>query len=143
MSKLKCTSEQADAVQLYLWDLRDALGLRHWDVFLSSKAAEPGVHASVLPTEGRWVAEVRVEKNFWTALDDDTKRAVLTHELLHLMHRDLTEVSRKSLLASGYLPRRVYSMHWEQLRLQAELMVDHLTTVIAPTMPAWTGRTER
>jgi hypothetical protein len=59
------------------------------------------------------------------------------------VHRDLTEVTRKSLLASGYLPRRVYRMHWEQLRLQAELMVDHLTTVIAPTMPAWTGRMER
>jgi Zn-dependent protease with chaperone function len=142
MSKLKCTTEEADAVQLYLWELRDALGLQQWDVYLSSKAAAPECHASVFPTEGRWVAEVRVQKDFCTALDDDQKRAVLTHELLHLVHRDLTEVTRKSLLASGYLPHRVYRMHWEQLRLEAELMVDHLTSVVALTMPAWTGRSE-
>jgi hypothetical protein len=59
VSKLKCTTEEADAVQVYLWELRDALGLRHWDIFLSSKAAEANCHASVLPTEGRWVAVPR------------------------------------------------------------------------------------
>ncbi|TYP82058.1 hypothetical protein [Blastococcus xanthinilyticus] len=141
MSKLKCTTEQADAVQGYLWQLRDALNLSHWDVYLSSKAAEPGCHASVLPCEGRYVAEVRIQKDFWTALDDDQKRSVLTHELLHLVHRALTEVPRKALHESGYLPQRAYRMLWEQIRLESELMVDHLPTVLAPTMPAWADAT--
>lgn len=143
MSKLKCTTEQADAVQRYLWLLRDALNLSHWDVYLSSKASAPNCLASVYPTEGRWVAEVRVNKNFWTDLDDDTKRAVLTHELLHLAHRGVAEVLRKHVLVAGYLPRRAYFMAWEAQRLELELMVDHLTTVIAPTMPAWSGATVR
>lgn len=140
MSKrLKCTTEQADATQLYLWDLRDALNLNHWDVYLSSRAADSDCHASVHPTEGRWVAEVRVRKDFWD-LEDDHKRSVLTHELLHLVHRDLGEITRKGLHVSGYLPQKVYRLVWEQTRLELELMVDHLTTVIAPTMPAWSGR---
>jgi hypothetical protein len=140
VTKLKCTTAQADATQLYLWKLRDALNLNHWDVYLSSKAADDDCFASVYPTEGRWVAEVRVRKDFWTCLDDDGKRSVLTHELLHLAHRGLTEVTRKALHSSGYLPQRAYRLLHEQLRLEAELMVDHLTAVIAPTMPAWGER---
>lgn len=143
MTKLKITTEQADAIQLYLWELRNALHLTHWDVFLGVKAAAANCHASIFPTEGRYVAEVRVQKDFWTALDADAKRAVLTHELLHLVHRGLTEVSRKTLHVSDYLPRRTYALVWEQIRLESELMVDHLTAVIAPTMPPWTGASER
>lgn len=139
MSRLKYSSEQCDAIQLYLWQLRNALKLDHWDVYLSSKAAAPNCHASVFPCEGRWVAEVRVNRNFWTGLDDNEKRSVLTHELLHLVHRDLAEITRKGIFISGYLPDKVYRLVWEQTRLELELMVDHLTTVIAPTMPAWTG----
>jgi Zn-dependent protease with chaperone function len=137
VTKLKCTAEQADAVQLYLWLLRDALNLSHWDVYLSSKAADTDCHASVLPTEGRWTAEVRINQHFWTRLDDTEKRSVLTHELLHLVHRGMSEVVRKSLHVSGYLPQGAYRLLWEQVRLESELLVDHLTTVIAPTMPAW------
>lgn len=139
MTKLKLPAGQCDAIQLYLWDLRAALRLDHWDVYLSAKAAASDCFASVFPTEGRYVAEVRVRPDFWTGLDADQKRMVLTHELLHLVHRSLTEATRKSLHTSGYLPRRTYALVWEQVRLESELMVDHLTGVIAPTMPAWTG----
>lgn len=138
MSKLKYGAEQCDAIQLYLWRLRDALRLSHWDVFLSAKAAERHCDASVYPTEGRWVAEVRVGQGFWF-LPDEEKRSTLTHELLHLTHRGVAEVLRKHLFIGGYLPRRAYLMAWEAQRLELELMVDHLTTVIAPTMPVWTG----
>jgi Zn-dependent protease with chaperone function len=141
VSKLKCTSDQADAVQLYLWKLRSALRLDHWDIYLSSKAADDNCFASINPTEGRYVAEVRVRRDFWTELDDDQKRHVLTHELLHLTHRDVTEVLRKHVHVTGYLPQRAYRMAHEAQRLAAELMVDHLTGVMAPTMPAWTGGT--
>ena len=142
MTEAQSASERADAVQLYLWELRDALDLRHWDVFLAAEAADEDCNASVHPVEGRWVAAVRLGPDFWN-LDDQQKRSVLTHELLHLAHRNAADVVRSSLHASGYLPHRAYLLLWEQLRLELELMVDHLTTVIAPTMPAWTGRAER
>lgn len=132
-----CTSAQVDVVNAYLDELRVALNLRHWDVFLGEDEAEEGVHASVWPCEGRHVAAVRLHPTFWD-LAADTKRSVLTHEVLHLIHRDLAEVTRSGLHAAGYLPKRAYRMHWEQVRLELELMVDHLTTVLAPTMPPWT-----
>lgn len=132
----ECTNEQTDAVNAYLDQLREALHLHHWDVFLGLEEAKEEHHAEVWPCEGRYVAAIRLNDSFWD-LDDETKRSVLTHELLHLVHRDVAEVTRSGLHAGGYLPKRAYRMHWELVRLELELMVDHLTTVIAPTMPAW------
>lgn len=137
--KLKYSTEQVDAVQEYLWTLRDALRLSHWDVFVGAHAAEKGALASVHPCPGRYVAGVRLSRGFWTEVSADEKRSVLTHELLHLTHRDLTEVTRVTLGASGYLPNRAYALLCTQISTEAELMVDHLTTVIAPTMPPWDG----
>lgn len=137
--KLNYSTVQVDTIQEYLWTLRDALRLSHWDVFVAAHAAEKGVHASVHPCPGRYVAGVRLSRGFWTGLSADEKRSVLTHELLHLTHNALTEVTRVTLAASGYLPNRAYALLCTQISTEAELMVDHLTSVVAPTMPPWTA----
>lgn len=141
MAKLKkkpapapLTTAQADALQLYIWSIRDLLNLRHWDVFLAAAPAEKDVNASVHPTVGRFVAGIHVAKD-WLELDEAERRNSIVHELLHLVHRDQTEVIRCGLQDAGYLPDKAFTMMWRMFELHTEAMVDHLAGVLAPSMP--------
>lgn len=128
------TTEQADALQLYIWDIRDRLNLHHWDTFLADEAAEKGTNASVHPVPGRFVAGIHVASN-WLDLEESERRNTIVHELLHLVHRDQTEVIRCGLQDAGYLPNKAFTMMWRMFELHTEAMVDHLASVLAPTMP--------
>lgn len=134
--KAHLTSEQADALQLYIWDVRNRLNLGHWDVFLAAEPPdeEDEAIASVHPVPGRWVAGVHVCPE-WLTLDEAVKRNSITHELLHLVHRDQTEVIRCGLQDAEYLPGKAFTMMWRMFELHTEAMVDHLAGVLAPSMP--------
>lgn len=130
--ELHLISDRADAIQLYLWQLRDLMGLGRWDVYLGAKRAPKGCLASVLPCEGRAVANVSVSKHWWD-LPAHEQRDTLVHELIHLVHRDQTDLIRCAAMHG--LDRTTYRVLWEAHRLATEVMVDHLTSIIAPTMP--------
>ncbi len=71
----------------------------------------------------------------WFEKADDDRRNDIVHELLHLVHRDQTEVIRCGLQDAGYLPDKAFTMMWRMFELHTEAMIDHLAGVLAPSMP--------
>ena len=117
--------DEADSIQLYINQLKDLLGLQHWDAFLSLSSAEPGTNASVHPVYGRRVCPISVNKD-WFTYSLDTQRNTIVHELLHIVHNAQTEVIRTA-------PQSIWM--WRTFERETELMVDHLAGVISRYMP--------
>lgn len=130
---LHLTTPQVDTIQAYINQLRDLMGLGRWDVYVAAKRAPKGARASVDPIEGRAVAGIRLEKG-WLDSTPEEMRNDIVHELIHLVHRDQTDLVRA--VACEAIPKQAaYDVLWGAFRLATEVMVDHLAAVIAPTMP--------
>ena len=56
------------------------------------------------------------------------------HELIHLIHRDQTDIIRVAA-ADAVSEQATYDLLWSTVKLATEVMVDHLAAIIAPTMP--------
>ena len=119
------TSDEADAIQLYIDQLKHLLGLSQWDVFLSDTASDEGTNASVHPVYGRRVCPIAVNKDWWS-YSPRVQRNTIVHELLHIVHNAQTEVIRTS-------PQTVWM--WRTFERETELMVDHLAGVLDRYMP--------
>lgn len=133
--------DEVDRADAYLADLAGRLGLSGWDVWVAAEPSKDGALAHVEPTEGRRVAPVHLCSD-WPERGPEDKRQILVHELLHLVHRDQTDLIRSALPESGYLPDGAYRLLWESFRLATEVMVDHLAQVLAPFMPPWPSDTD-
>lgn len=140
LAKPALSAERGTALGEYLSDLRGALGLRHWVIRVPDEWPDDAenVFAATDPCVGRFVATIRLGANFWDQ-DPHDLRDTLVHELLHLHHVRLTDVIRlgeyKSQLGQG-----LYDHLNDQVRTEAEYMIDALTSIVAPTMPlppAW------
>jgi hypothetical protein len=119
------------------WIATTHLKLADWRVWLmTDPAPDDGCIATILPTEGRKRAQVWLERD-WQPRGAEDKRHSLVHELLHLHHRDQTDLIRKGLHESGYLPQSAYDLLWEGFRLATEVMVDEMADVIAPSLPLY------
>lgn len=131
----KFTQQQADATQGYINTIRDLLGLQHWDVFLAREPAPKGAYAAIAPVEGRQVAPLSVERHWFRDRSPEGKRNDIVHELLHVVHRDQTDVIRLGLVNSEVLGSKVRELTWALFNTETERMVDHLASVISPFMP--------
>lgn len=119
------TEDQADAIQLYLNQLKDLMGLGQWDVFLSLTSADDTTNASVHPVYGRRVVPVAVNRG-WFEYTPRVQRNTLVHELLHVLHNAQTEVIRTTGQTKAV---------WTTFERETELMVDHLAGVLDEYMP--------
>jgi hypothetical protein len=132
------TASQARATQAYITQLRDLMGLHHWEVYLAADAAPKDANASIHPVDGRYVAPLFVSRHWWKRSADD-KRNDIVHELLHLTHRAQTDVVRTGVINPGVLPARSRLVVWALFSEETERMVDHLAGVLAPLMPEFPG----
>lgn len=128
------TTAQADAIQLYIWQIRDLLGLGQWDLFIAADPCEDDVLAHIQPTQGKREAAISVNRTWWTDRSPTGQRDDIVHECLHALHRDQTDTIRVAL-NSGIVPDKTRHMWWELFANATEIMVDHLARVIAPTLP--------
>lgn len=119
------TPDEADAIQLYIDQLKHLLGLSQWDAFLSATPSEDTTNASVHPVYGRRVVPIAVNRNWWS-YSPEVQRNTLVHELLHVVHNAQTEVIRTA-------PTSVWQ--WRTFERETELMVDHLAGVLDQYMP--------
>jgi hypothetical protein len=119
------SDDEADAIQLYINQLKDLLGLERWDVFLSATASDPNTNASVHPVYGRRVVPIAVNKDWWS-YSPRVQRNTLVHELLRVVHNAQTEVIRTTAQTKAV---------WTTFERETELMVDHLAGVLDPYMP--------
>ncbi|MEG2887285.1 MAG: hypothetical protein RR853_09190 [Aurantimicrobium sp.] len=119
------TPEQADAIQKYIWQIKDMLGLQGWDVYLTLAHSTDDCNASVHPVYGRYTAGISVNKN-WLSYSREVQRNTIIHELLHVMHHRQTEVIRTTKQRDEV---------WITFNRETELMVDHLATSIEDLFP--------
>lgn len=122
-------------VDTYLRRLADLMGLQRWDVYVSVKPSRKDTLATVDPVQGRAVASVRIARDFHAGSTADQVNT-LVHELIHLIHRDQTDIIRVATTSGEVLgTQATYDLLWSTVKLATEVMVDHLAAIIAPTMP--------
>ncbi len=116
-----------------------ALDLGHWKIFFTNDNVGPeGAKCSIQPTDGRRIAALWVAADWWETTDPDDKIVDLTHEVLHLAHHDAEHHIRQFFDNDGDLGEYVKSVIFAQFKVHLERMVDSLSYVLAPHMPAWT-----
>ena len=122
-------------VDTYLRRLADLMGLQRWDVYVAVKPSRKDALATVDPVQGRAVASVRIARDFHAGSTADQVNT-LVHELIHLIHRDQTDIIRVATADGEVLgTQATYDLLWSTVKLATEVMVDHLAAIIAPTMP--------
>ena len=140
MSKNKPKEHQfpegaAEHIQNYIWAIITFLGAAHWDAYLVTTVEEDAT-ASIRPLEGTWQAEIRLSRDWLTKRTPEQKRSDLVHEILHLHHQGITNVTAIGLLRSTKAGE-AEQLAWRLIRNEAEQMVDALTRAIAPYAPEW------
>lgn len=137
------SNERSEALASYIAELRGLMALGHWTVrvvweYPDREDGSGAIQAEIDPTEGRYLACLRLGEGFLGLPAEDT-RTTLVHELLHLHHVGLTDVidrGRTKLL----LGEPAHAILADVANREAELMVDSLTSVIAEHLPlpgAW------
>jgi hypothetical protein len=123
-------------LKAYIKLLRDELGLSEWALVLEYKTTgDDGDYeawATIHPREAKREAEMHVAYDF-REQTPEKQRYCLTHELLHLYHRDSVEVMRLTL--PKLLGEVGFTAVWEPYRQLTELMVDNMARMLAPRMP--------
>lgn len=126
------TRRKFGGAEKYMLALAEDLRLWGWNIGLSEEPCD-GDEATgmVLPTERRKVATVRVAERFAAGTLDE-KRHTILHELLHLVHRDLTDSIRLPLV--GQLGNSAYEILWTSFETQLELWTDGMADVMLPML---------
>lgn len=92
------------------------LGLPTWRILIAVEPADEDCAASIQATRGRYCATVRLNAQ-WETFDLETRRLVLVHETLHLLHHRIDDALDGVRGAGRY-------------RLEAEYMVDLLSHAV-------------
>lgn len=127
------TEEECNILQRYIWEIRDILGLSHWDVYLSRDYAEDTAQASVHPLFGRHIAAIYINRLWFTYSPEDQRNAMV-HEMLHIVHNSQTDIVRVGY-SQVIKNKLIRNAMWSMFENQTELMVDHLANHLAPLMP--------
>jgi hypothetical protein len=125
---------QWDRLKLYVWYLRDEMGLSGWRVVLGHHTPaeeQDEAHMAmgyVVPVEGRYIAWVYLSNDFPEA-EPDKQRHILVHELAHLYTRDALTVVET---AFKQLSEPAYNIAWPMYKEAMELQVDEIARTMAP-----------
>jgi hypothetical protein len=129
----KASGARLAALTSYVADLQARMGLVQWHVIIHEHKLH-GLIARVDPTEGRYYTYLSVARpTFWN-LDPEWQRNAIVHELTHLVQLPATDI-----MDHGKWKEDLALPVWRDVLSSwtrgIELMTDHLTTIIAPSMP--------
>ena len=119
----------------YLNQLRTEMRLSQWhiDVLVTEYPGESDSnHASIAPVSARHRASLEVSVEAAEA-GGALLRQTLTHELLHLYHRDASDQVRLGLI--NELSSSTHGVFWELYRQSIEIMVDDLAYAWSEYLP--------
>lgn len=131
------TPAQVRAIETYMRKLLAALELNYWRVYVATDLPPPGALLMIEPTDGRRIAMLYVSEDWYAKQDATEKRINMTHEALHLAHHDQELVIRHFKDTTGDVATYPMQIIWDQFKVETERMVDSLSYVLAPHMPAW------
>ena len=125
--------ERLPALTEYVLLLRDRMNLQTWRLEVKEEDNDE-VYARVMPWHTyRMGADLFVAPEFWT-LTPPEQREGLVHELIHLIHRDMTDVIRVGKWAN-LVGQATYDLVWGQHNVEEERATELLSRLVAPSMP--------
>ncbi|HVM30779.1 MAG TPA: hypothetical protein VM305_08455 [Candidatus Limnocylindrales bacterium] len=127
--------ERREALTEYIAQVRDALNLQAYKIVLRD-GPPPGreeATAMIQPVDGRMMAELWLGPSFWIETPEE-QRQTIAHEMLHVLHRDATDVIRLGAWIR-HVGQGTYDATWEVFRDHIEKMVDRLSVIVAPRLP--------
>ena len=129
-----------EAVHAYVLEVRRCLYLQHWAIRMPDEWADPpdDVIAQIDPCDGRYLATLRFGTGF-RGQSREAIRSTIVHELLHLHHVRLTDIVRLGKYMND-LGQTTFDHMNDQMKREAEYMIDALTTVVeevVPLPPEW------
>jgi hypothetical protein len=122
--------DHLDSILVYATNLMIAMGLPTYRLLIMKKHADRESIAEIVPIDGRYVAELYLCKD-WLDQPDDVQRQTITHEVLHLWHRHLTDWLRSEV-------HDLVNVH-DFIRIErqyqdiTELMVDQAAMILSET----------
>jgi hypothetical protein len=77
--------------------------------------------------------------------DAEAQRQTIVHEILHLIQEPAQHLVRDTLWKTHLLSQSVYDLLIQRLKHENECAVEHLSRLIAPSMPLppWAGKEEK
>lgn len=122
--------DHLDALLIYATYLMIAMGLPTYRILIMEKRANKGSIAEIKTTDNRYVANLYLCKD-WLDQPDNVKRETITHEVLHLWHRELSDWFNSEVW--GVLQSHDYIRLDRQFTHITELMVDNIAMILADT----------
>ena len=123
--------DRFDALHEWIKDAQAFMNIAHWEVSVQRDAAELDAWADIAPHSQALTADLRVSHDFWKQTPEK-QRAVLTHELTHLImaHADRTIDNLEDTL--GKLAWSAFSPQYEDA---SERATEHVALIIAQQLP--------
>jgi hypothetical protein len=128
MVKLDIPHKETERVVSYLCAVAIHLALPPYTFYLLEEACGDEAEATIEVVEGRMAAKVSLGVN-WMDRDESDRQRTLTHEVCHLLHRDIDHLLKKLSERMG-VAHHIELMDEYNYRL--ELMVDHIANTMAP-----------
>lgn len=123
-------SDRHKAVELWIADAMDYLGLQAWEVTVLREAADVSAHADIDPAPQRYTAELRLAHDFF-AQSPERQRIILTHELIHLIVARVDQVTENLEESLGKIGYGVFEPNYVDA---SERAVEHLAKILAPLL---------
>lgn len=123
--------DRTDIVAHWVASVLPMLRLSHWQVRVSDDAAPDDAHADTSPHSQATTATIRLGASFWS-LNAEEQRAVLTHELVHLVLCRLDQMSDALEDSLGSVGWSVWRPLWED---EHERATDAVALLLAPHLP--------
>lgn len=124
------SGREAQAICDYAAELCRTLRMPRWLILLLEEPCSKDAQASIKWIDQRWVAQLAVCRD-WMKLDYDKRRTAITHEVLHLLHSQLSTVVIDD--SAPYMHGHEHEDWVRRVTREFELMVDHLATFMADT----------
>ena len=121
------SENEAEIIANFAAEVISTLGLGRWRVLVMTDPSEKGTIATVDYVEDRYVAELRVSKD-WVSRKSEEKYEAIIHECLHLLHLRVNQVLQD--LEKVTLPHQLDTA-WLHYTREIEYMVDRLATYVA------------
>jgi hypothetical protein len=128
--KRRIPEDHLDALLIFINKLMNTMGLPTYRILIMKKPADKGSIAEIRRIEDRYVAELYLCKD-WLDRSDDEQRDTITHEILHLWHRGLTDWFYFEVQEQLHVPQFIKIE--EQFHHVTELMVDHIAMILSQT----------
>lgn len=130
---------ESDRLLAYFGQVRDAMRLSQWDILLMQEQPDDeDVILDMTPVDNHFTVQVRISRH-WASQPVLVKQDTVVHELIHCMHRDVTDIWFQMTHGNTAVSVDVNGLVQNAWRMAIERMVSHLARLISPTVPAWPG----